>query len=271
MSIIALQVERQIPGSVAVLDSVVFDTFISSLGNIGYDNGSGEVTINVPGRYLFQWWVVTQSSISGNGSVFTLVSDQGHFIRGNNISKTGQVSGMGIITVTSPPVKVSLVNYGADAYYSNVPVKAGLSVFGEIDDRAYGALLTVTGDIPLTMVPVNLTLNSQSPASEYLNLSNPDTIGITISGNYRVSFSLTGTIADPTADITVTLINTGIPVLAMTQTLTFTAGNTATFALTNFLPLSQGQFLFVHISSNPDVVFHPATGVAGVLALQLVG
>ena len=130
MSNIALQIERQAIGSVASLGNVIFDSTVYSAGNISYNAATGVITFNEAGRYVFDWWVATQSSLSSIGVVFALTSSQGGSLGGNSPMKTGEVYGAGIIEVDSAPVTVSLVNTTAQTvYYSSiVPLKATLVV-----------------------------------------------------------------------------------------------------------------------------------------------
>ncbi len=130
MSNIALQIERTIAGSVAVGSNVVFDSIVYSDGNITYNSGTGVITFNESGRYVINWWVATQSSLSTNGIVFALSSSQGDFLEGNSPIKTDEVTGVSIIDVAAAPVTVSLVNASTSAvsYATMVPLKATLVI-----------------------------------------------------------------------------------------------------------------------------------------------
>ncbi len=137
---ISLQVERLIAGTVESNANVIFDSTVISTGNISYDNVTGVITIQEAGRYEFDWWVATQSSISAIGAGFALVSSQGDTIIGNSPIKTGEVVGVGIIEVVTAPVTVALRNNSnATIYYSTiVPVKASLAVIGTDDTGMTG-------------------------------------------------------------------------------------------------------------------------------------
>lgn len=130
MSNIALQIERLTAGNVPTEANVVFETIVYSAGNISYNNITGVITFNEPGRYFVNWWVATQAISSNNGIVFSLSSSQGDFLEGNSPSKTDVVPGVGIIDVIAAPVTLSLVNTSnALVYYSAiVPVKATLVI-----------------------------------------------------------------------------------------------------------------------------------------------
>jgi hypothetical protein len=130
MSNIALQIELQSAGMVTVGGNVLFDSIVSSDGNIAYDSSTGVITFNETGRYVINWWVTTQASASANGIVFALSSSQGDFLVGNSPNKTGEVYGAGIVTVTAAPVTLSLVNSSTATFYYpvQVPLKAALIV-----------------------------------------------------------------------------------------------------------------------------------------------
>ena len=140
MSNIALQVELLSPGSVPSAGNVIFDTVVYSFGNVSYSDETGIITFNEPGRYVFNWWVATQSSASSNGAVFALSSSQGDLLEGNSPVKSGEVVGIGIIDVAAAPVTVSLINASTALFYyaTIVPVKATLVVI-EDDITGTGA------------------------------------------------------------------------------------------------------------------------------------
>lgn len=120
--------------------NVVFDSIVNSAGNVSYDSATGIITIEEAGRYEFDWWVATQSSVSTNGIGFTLASSQGDAVIGNMPIKTGEVVGAAIIEVAAAPVTVVLRNNSsATVYYSTiVPVKASLTVIGADETGSTG-------------------------------------------------------------------------------------------------------------------------------------
>lgn len=71
---IALQIQRSVSGSVAQVANVIFNTTLTSLGNISYDNTTGIITLQEPGTYKFDWLVATQTAPTANGLGFSLVS-----------------------------------------------------------------------------------------------------------------------------------------------------------------------------------------------------
>lgn len=143
MGTVALQLERSTSGVVASSASVVFNTLLFTTGNISYAPLTGIITVNEPGRYVINWWAVTQGSIASAGPGFALHSSLGAFIQSNSPNKLGPFSGAGIIDIPSAPATISLVNStsGDVTLASSVPVKAGLALFkdeppGDLSDSS---------------------------------------------------------------------------------------------------------------------------------------
>ena len=124
-----LYVTKSTAGSVPGAANVLFENIIYSFGTaITYSTITGEFTILEPGQYSFDWWVSTQTTLSP-GTAFTLLSSQGDALVGTSPLKNGQVSGIGVIEVLSPPVTVSLRNAGtAPIFYSQLAETAAMRV-----------------------------------------------------------------------------------------------------------------------------------------------
>lgn len=116
MSNISLQIERTTAGTIDPGDNVIFDSIISSTGNIIYDPLTGVITFNEAGRYSINWWVATQASQAA-AAVFSLESSQGDHLEGNSPIKTGEVVGFAVLDVTVPPVTASLINASSRVFY----------------------------------------------------------------------------------------------------------------------------------------------------------
>lgn len=131
MGTVALQLERSTSGVVAASARVVFNTLLFTTGNISYAPLTGIITVNEPGRYVINWWAVTQGSIASAGPGFALSSSLGDFIQSYSPNKLGPFSGAGIIDIPSVPATISLVNStsGDVTLASSVPIKAGLALF----------------------------------------------------------------------------------------------------------------------------------------------
>ena len=130
MSVIALQIELRIGGTVASGGKVIFNKIAYTAGNIDYNNAAGFITFNEPGRYIVTWWVATQSSQSTIGTIFALSSSQGDYIEGNSPNNTGEIVGIAILDVGIAGVTASLLNAAAKTFYyaSKAPLKAALIV-----------------------------------------------------------------------------------------------------------------------------------------------
>ncbi|MDF2929475.1 MAG: hypothetical protein K0Q75_1713 [Anaerospora sp.] len=149
MGTVALQLERSTSGVVAASASVVFNTVLFTTGNISYAPLTGIITINEPGRYVINWWAVTQAAIASAGPGFALSSSLGASIQSNSPNKIGPFSGAGVINITSTPATISLVNStsGDITFSSLVHTKAGLTLFkdeppGDLSDSAGLFILT---------------------------------------------------------------------------------------------------------------------------------
>ncbi|MDD4797537.1 MAG: hypothetical protein PHO66_07200 [Eubacteriales bacterium] len=129
MSNIALQLQRQAGGAVAVAGNIVFDSEVHAAGNISYNSATGVITFGEAGRYTFSWWVATQTTVAG-GPALALATSQGHYLPGNSPAKAGQVTGMGIVDIAAAPVSAVLVNAGVDTlfYAAQLPLSATLVV-----------------------------------------------------------------------------------------------------------------------------------------------
>lgn len=306
---ILLQVERLIAGTVESNANVIFDSTAISTGNISYDNTTGVITIQEAGRYEFDWWVATQSSVSTVGTGFQLVSSQGDAIVGNSPIKTGEVVGVGIIEVETAPVTIALRNSSnATIYYATVvPVKASLAVIG-MDDTgitgptgptgptgatgdigptgatgdtgptgslasAYGGYyMTDTGSLNLTTTPITVPLDLQSDAFDNVSYANPNAITINETGTYLIIITLSGRAisATPTA-IALELAVNNVAQANTTQIQEFASGELNTFVFSNIIALSATDQLSLLISSDPDTLLStPQLGqAAGIIVLRV--
>lgn len=113
----ALQIELTSAAPITTGERVVFNTIVSSSGNISYDNEIGEISLLEAGRYLVNWWMATQTSTSANGTVFALSSSQGDLLEGTSPIRTGEVYGVGVIDVLIAPVTLSLINSSTATIY----------------------------------------------------------------------------------------------------------------------------------------------------------
>ena len=126
----AMQLELSSATSVASNANVLFNNVVYSSGGILYDTGTGVITFTEAGRFVIDWWLATQFTASTNGTSFALESSQGDSLLGNSPLRTGEVYGVGIIEVTTPPVNLSLVNVSdaAVTFASIVPLTGALVI-----------------------------------------------------------------------------------------------------------------------------------------------
>ncbi len=139
MSNIALQIERQVGGSIPLNSNVLFDSIVYSSGNINYDTFTGTITFNELGKYMINWWTAIQSTQSSNGVVLALISSQGDYLEGNSPNKISEVYGVGIIEILSLPATLGLYNVStAELFYSSqVPLKSTLAIIS-LNDNGIG-------------------------------------------------------------------------------------------------------------------------------------
>lgn len=188
-----LQIERLVGGEISQNENVIFDSPIYSSGNIDYDEISGIITLNNPGTYIFNWWIATQTAETINAIVLAISSSQGDLIIGNTPIRIGEVYGMGVITVTSPPVTVSLINLTEDTvYYSNeTDVKANLLVTKMPEPNiSYGGLYSDVSSV----ITMNIGVEEVVPLGEAMSSSNvtlgTNNITILLDGVYWIQFTV---------------------------------------------------------------------------------
>lgn len=130
MGNVALQVERTLSGSVDPGANVIFELVTHSTGDIIYDDITGNITFMEAGRYVINWFVITQASSYGEDIVFAFSSPNGTSITGNSNLRKGEVVGIGIFDIATAPATFSLKNTGVGIYYypDDIPVKASLVI-----------------------------------------------------------------------------------------------------------------------------------------------
>ena len=160
MSNVELRIERTDGGNVVPGANVVFNN-VALMTGISYNPATGVITFLQAGTYIVNWLVVTQTSISMNGSVFALSSSVGDFIQGNSNLKAGEVSGFGKLIVTTPGETLSLRNASTASvvYSSLVPIKAALHCLKNF--QATLDLLAQPATLDLLARPATLDLSAQ--------------------------------------------------------------------------------------------------------------
>ena len=127
-----IQLTNTIGGSVLTNQNVIFENVSFTSGDVSYNSTTGVITLNKAGIYLLKWFVSTQASKSTIGTVFSVVGTNINptTIIGNSPIKTGETTGIAVISVETVPAEISLVNEsGQEVWYSTInPVKASLVV-----------------------------------------------------------------------------------------------------------------------------------------------
>ena len=129
-------------GTVADDFPIPFNNLISN-NALGASFVTGTVTLSRPGTYLVNWWVAPEIAVAaveadGQGSkavqtateISFAVSLNGQIISGSCAPVgTGQISGTALVTVTTTPATLQIVNDSGDGIVlAEVSAQAGLSI-----------------------------------------------------------------------------------------------------------------------------------------------
>ncbi len=276
MSNIAMHLDLTLGGAVNAGEDVVFNQVRYVSDGISYNPANGVITINQSGRFVFNWWVATQSAASPAGVVLALVTSEFDVLTGNSPAKTGQTNGVGVVEVGAPPVTVTLRNTGGGTMYfsSQMPVKASLVVYGDTPSltpvSAFGALSTNASELDLIELPTIVPLTVPSPSAQNVLFMPANHITILETGTYRVDVKVTGRLST-NADVRVVLVRSMSPVFPMTSTVSFSSGVTTTISMFNYLDVTAGDDLAVYMSATAIVTFDfPPEGYGVTLAVQRV-
>jgi hypothetical protein len=117
-------------GSIADGSPVIFDTVVNNQStDISYSTGTGEFTITAAGNYDVTWWVATNGAGAASMVSLGVVLDTNAPVTGLSPNVTGQVVGNALITVTTPPGTVTLVNNTGDViFFAGTPIQADLVI-----------------------------------------------------------------------------------------------------------------------------------------------
>jgi len=129
-------------GTVADGFPIPFNNLISN-NALGASFVTGSITLTRPGTYLVNWWVAPEIAVAaveseGQSATAGQVTDEISFaasLNGQIISGscapvgTGQVNGFALVTVTSTPATLQIVNdSGSNVVLAEVSAQAGVSV-----------------------------------------------------------------------------------------------------------------------------------------------
>ncbi len=116
--------------AIPVGGNVIFDTTLNTQSdNIVYNSATGEFTITQPGNYYIDWWVATDGAGASTTVDFTLEVNGVPYSTASSPIVTGQLSGEALVTVTTVPTTITLVNTTtAPVVLAATPVQADLVI-----------------------------------------------------------------------------------------------------------------------------------------------
>ena len=124
-------VQAQLLSSSIVTDgaNVLFDTVLSDQSSaVSYNFAAGEFMIAAPGNYFVSWSVATEAP-QATTVAFALRLDGVSVAEAASPNVTGQLTGTALVTVTTVPAVITLVNTtGSGVFYANVSVKANITI-----------------------------------------------------------------------------------------------------------------------------------------------
>lgn len=109
---------------------IVFDTILNNRSSdISYNSSTGLFTLTKTGNYYVSWWVTTDGSSLSPTVTFALAVNGIPVSQGSSPIVTGQVAGTALITITSTPSTVSLINVSGDTVLlADTPIQANLDI-----------------------------------------------------------------------------------------------------------------------------------------------
>lgn len=132
---VQLQVKNQQSELILQDHPIIFDQIITPDNQlIRYDLNTGEIVIETPGYYMFEWWV----ALEGAGIVTELIlqlqnTDKSIQIKGNApINPITQITGNALINITGVPQKFQLVNNSGDTIQLATTGVQGSIIVGKI-------------------------------------------------------------------------------------------------------------------------------------------
>ncbi len=110
--------------------NVIFDTVLNDQSdNISYNSTTGEFTITKPGNYYVDWWVSARSEEGSLYTAFTLEVNGVPYSTASSLSGIEQLSGEALLTVTTVPTTIRLVNTSDDrVIIGALPVQANIVI-----------------------------------------------------------------------------------------------------------------------------------------------
>ncbi len=128
----AIQVELDSATSVTNTSNVIFNTVQNSVGtNISYNTTTGEFTISGEENYYVSWWIATNGASSSSTVEFELRLDGTRTATSGSLYTQGIISGDAIVTVSTAPGTLTLINNSADTvFFAGLSIQATLVITG---------------------------------------------------------------------------------------------------------------------------------------------
>ena len=130
--LLGIQTQLLGDGGALVADgaTVAFDVITNDQANdISYNLATGEFTVTAPGNYYVTWWVAVDGSEGLTNLAFAVEVDGGGGVIGTAPTITGQINGSALITITTTPAVVTLVNVtGATIVLADNAVQANMII-----------------------------------------------------------------------------------------------------------------------------------------------
>ncbi len=118
-------------GTIADGSPVLFNAVLNNTNPaaITYVPASGTFIINKSGTYLVTWWVSVDGAEAATYVRFSAVVNGGMGIPADTPSVTDQLNGTALVTVTSTPAAISIVNQtGFTAFIGATPEQANITI-----------------------------------------------------------------------------------------------------------------------------------------------
>jgi hypothetical protein len=110
--------------------NVIFDSLLNDQSdNISYNSATGEFTITEPGNYYVDWWVGTDGAGPGTNVTFAIEVNGVEYSDASSPIVSGQLSGEALVTVTTTPTIITLVNTsGNDVFVPTIPIQGNIVI-----------------------------------------------------------------------------------------------------------------------------------------------
>ncbi len=112
--------------------NIIFNTIQNTVGSsINYDTITGNFTITEAGNYDVSWWIATGGAAASPIVAFSLQLDAVEVGATASSVTEGNVSGNALITVSTVPATLSLLNNSGDVVFiPTLPIEGSLVITG---------------------------------------------------------------------------------------------------------------------------------------------